>query len=69
MGETDTRTVDDGRPEDILIIEKRVHPQFNGQLYIDDVAVLYLQRHVTFTGIHINHIKFPKSALIAILIV
>lgn len=62
MGENDVRTVADGMHEDILITRKNPHPQFNNHLYTNDVAVLALQRHVTFTGIS-DIIQIPRMLI------
>lgn len=50
LGEHDVRTTRDGEHEDILITEKKPHPQWNEDLVINDVAVIKLQHDVTFSG-------------------
>lgn len=50
LGEHDVRTEADGPHEDVLITAKRTHPQYNKDLLIYDVAVLTLQRDLTFNG-------------------
>lgn len=50
VGEHDVRTTRDGEHEDILIAGKKQHPQWNKDLVVNDVAIINLQRDVTFNG-------------------
>lgn len=50
LGEHDVRTETDGPHQDVLITGKTVHPQYNKDLLIFDVAVLKLQEDLKFNG-------------------
>lgn len=50
LGEHDVRTTRDGEHEDILITEKKRHPQWDKDLVVNDIAVVKLQHDVTFSG-------------------
>lgn len=50
LGEHDTRTTDDGPHEDVGIARTEIHKKYNGNIYINDIALIYLNRSVIFTG-------------------
>lgn len=50
LGEYDTRDENDGPHEDIEISLSVPHEEYNDALKINDIALLYLVRHVAFKG-------------------
>lgn len=57
MGEHD-RSDDDGQHQDINVVRADPHDSFNSRLMINDIAIIYLERDVEFTGIFLLLTKF-----------
>lgn len=50
MGEYDTSTTDDGEHQDIKISKVQPHEDFEPELFLNDIAILNLEREVVFNG-------------------
>lgn len=50
LGENDLRTTRDGPHKDVFVAKFEKHAQFNERLMINDIAMVYLDRDVEFTG-------------------
>lgn len=50
LGEYDTRTTDDGPHLDVLISKVQSHEDFEPDLFLNDIAILTLERSVEFNG-------------------
>lgn len=50
LGEHDRRTTDDGQHQDIGIVRAAAHEDYSSRYMINDIAVLFLERDVEFTG-------------------
>lgn len=50
LGEHDLTTIADGQHEDITVLDAEPHEDFNKKLMTNDIAIIYLERHVEFTG-------------------
>lgn len=49
-GEYDTRDENDGPHEDIEILLSVPHEEYNDPLKLNDIAMIYLVRHIVFSG-------------------
>lgn len=50
LGENDLRTTRDGLHKDVFVAKYEKHKQFDERLMINDIAMLYLDRDIEFTG-------------------
>lgn len=50
MGEHDRSTTEDGEHQDIKVLRADPHDSFNSRLMINDIALVYLEHDVEFTG-------------------
>jgi hypothetical protein len=51
LGELDLKDDNDGaKPIDILIVDRKVHEEYNPTTFVNDIAILKLHNAVTFTG-------------------
>lgn len=50
LAEHDIGTQSDGTHEDILISKTVKHGQYNEESKVNDIAMIYLERHVEFSG-------------------
>lgn len=50
LGEYDTRTTTDGPHEDVRISKVQSHKDFDPDLYLNDIAIISLERNVEFNG-------------------
>lgn len=50
LGEYDTRTTTDGPHEDVRISKVQSHKDFDPDLYLNDIAIINLERNVEFNG-------------------
>lgn len=58
LGEWDYNTDSDGPHQDIKIADHEVHEAYNTTIKIHDIAIIYLERDVDFTGeLKLNFIK------------
>lgn len=61
MGEHEIRTESDDEHEDVFIIDAKAHPDYDEQLYTNDIAVFVLYRDVEFTGV-VNIMSNPSKS-------
>lgn len=68
LGENDYTTVLDGMHVDHIIDKKRIaiHPKYTSSIHGNDIAILTLERDVTFTGKHF--MKYVKSFMLSLLL-
>jgi hypothetical protein len=51
LGELDLRDDNDGaKPTDLLIVNRKVHEEYNPTTFVNDISILSLQNDVIFTG-------------------
>lgn len=50
LGEHDTLTTEDGQHEDVDIASIEVHEKYVRTPKVNDIAIVYLKKDVTFTG-------------------
>jgi hypothetical protein len=51
LGELDLRDDNDGaKPIDLLIVNRKVHEEYNPTTFVNDISILSLQNDVIFTG-------------------
>lgn len=55
LGEHELGTTKDGIHQDIPVVRVKQHKSFNSYLMTDDIAIVYLERDVEFTGFKRNH--------------
>ena len=57
LGEHDVRAPDDGIRDDVTIIHSERHENYNSNSKVNDIAMLYLERDVEFSGNFFQNIK------------
>lgn len=50
LGEHDIRTTSDGMHDDVIIVRSEPHAEYDQTTKIHDIAILYLEREIEFTG-------------------
>jgi hypothetical protein len=69
LGELDLGDDDDGAtPTDLLIVNRKVHEEYNPTTFVNDISILRLENDVIFTGKFIarcseGHVSFVSKPL------
>lgn len=60
LGEHDLTTTFDGKHDDIRLTRAVPHAQYNAELMLNDIAILYMNRDVNFNG-NVNFSHFLEE--------
>lgn len=57
LGEYDLETTDEVPHQDVVIARSVPHKEFDPEMKLNDIAIIYLSRDVKFTGEYRKHIS------------